>query len=354
MADRDRVETAPNVTSEALNASDVTFAAPGPAAPGPAVQGPAAQERTAQERTAQEGTAQEGTARERTAQRLLDSSARRWYDPELDIDWGAPLLPDAYCIPPHRVSLYGTPLWDRLSEPQRVLLSRHEAVSMASSGVWFELILLRLLARHLSTMDPTTAHVQYALTEIADECRHSIMFGRSISALGVRPYRPGRVPKLLSAVLVHTGHGPSMFGAILLAEEILDRMQREAMVDERLQPMVRMVNRIHVLEEARHVRFAREQLLREVAGRSKASMAYHRGVIANSALVVSRSLVHPQVYAAVGLDPRQARRAALGNPSYQATLAWAAERVVAFLREAGLVGWPGMPNWRRSYLLGGD
>ena len=287
-----------------------------------------------------------------TARRLLDSSARRWYDPELDIDWAAPLREDAYCIPPHRVSLYGTDLWDSLDEPRRVLLSRHEAASMASTGVWFELILLRMLTRHLAGMDPTTAHVQYALTEIGDECRHSVMFGRVIERLGVRPYGPRRRPRLFAGLLVHTGHGPSMYAAILLAEEILDRMQREAMTDERLQPLVRMVNRIHVLEEARHVRFAREELLREVARCPRAALPYHRWVVANAALVVSRSLVHPGVYGAVGLDPRQARRAALGNPHYQATLAWAAERVVAYLRDAGLVGWPGMPSWRRSYLLG--
>lgn len=286
-----------------------------------------------------------------TARRLLDSSARRWYDPELDIDWTAPLQAEAYCIPPHRVSLYGTDLWDELDEPRRVLLSRHEAASMASIGVWFELVLLRMLTRHLVRMDPTTARVQYALTEIADECRHSVMFGRVIERLGVRPYGPRRRARLLAGVLVHTGHGPSMYGAILLAEEILDRLQREAMADERLQPLVRMVNRIHVLEEARHVRFAREELLREVARCPRAALPYHRWVVANSALVVSRSLVHPGVYAAVGLDPRQARRTALGNPHYQATLAWAAERVVAFLRDAGLVGWPGTASWRRSYLL---
>jgi hypothetical protein len=292
------------------------------------------------------------TDRERTAQRLLGSSARRWYDPDVDIDWDAPLVEDAYCIPPHRVSLYGTPLWDGLTERQRVDLSRHEAASMASSGVWFEIILMRVLTRHLATLDPTSAHLQYGLTEIADECRHSVMFGRAIQRLGAGPYGPQRLPRMLSALMVHTAHGPSMYAAILLAEEILDRMQREAMVDERLQPLVRMVNRIHVLEEARHVRFAREELARAVATCSAPAMTYHRAVTGRAALVVSRSLVHPQVYAAVGLDPRTARRAALGNPHYQATLAWAAERVVAFLRENGLLGRAGSLFWRRSYLLG--
>jgi hypothetical protein len=289
--------------------------------------------------------------RERTAQRLLGSSARRWYDPEIDIDWDAPLREDAYCIPPHRVSLYGTELWDRLDERARMELSKHEAAAMASCGVAFEIILMRLLGRHLARQDPTTAHVQYALTEIADECRHSVMFGRAIRRLGVPAYPQPRRSRLLSTVMVHTAYGPSMYAAILLAEEILDRMQREAMADERVQPLVRMVNRIHVLEEARHVRFAREELLREVDRCSRPALRYHRWTTARSALVVSRSLVHPRVYAAVGLDPRTARRAAMANPHYQRTLAWAGERVVDFLRGAGMIGRPGLDLWKRSYLI---
>jgi hypothetical protein len=125
------------------------------------------------------------------------------------------------------------------------------------------------------------------------------------------------------------------------------------MADERLQPLVRMVNRIHVLEEARHVRFAREELLAATRRCSKAAMLYHQGVTAHAALVISRNLIHPDVYAAVGLEPRQARHAALGNPHYQAMLAWSAERIVGFFREAGLIGRIGRHYWQRSYLMGG-
>jgi hypothetical protein len=50
--------------------------------------------------------------------------------------------------------------------------------SVAGLGVWFETILMQLLVREYYRQDPTAAHAQYALTEIADECRHSVMFGR--------------------------------------------------------------------------------------------------------------------------------------------------------------------------------
>ena len=77
--------------------------------------------------------------------------------------------------------------------------------------------------------------------------------------------------------------GPAMWGAILLGEEVTDRIQREMVADESVQPLVRMVNRIHILEEARHIGFARAELARTAAGLSRAERAYHRGLLARVA-----------------------------------------------------------------------
>ncbi|GAA4037581.1 diiron oxygenase [Allokutzneria multivorans] len=290
--------------------------------------------------------------REKTAERLLNSSAKNSYDPNLDIDWEAPLVEGAYYTPPNRVSLYGTELWERLSEEQRIELSKHEVASVASNGIWFEMILMQLLIRHTYSMDPTSRHVQYALTEIADECRHSIMFARAVERLGCPAYGPQRTPHFLGRVLKTIGWGPSMFAGILIAEEILDRIQRESMADESVQPLVRMINRIHVLEEARHVRYAREEIVRGMEGLSKAELAVHRYQAGAMAYYVSRTLINPEVYRSVGIDPKVGRKAALTNPHFRETMRWSAERLVPFVDEVGLLGSPGMRLWRKSFFIG--
>ena len=71
---------------------------------------------------------------------------------------------------------------------------------------------------------------------------------------------------------------------------------------------------------------------------SRRQLAWHRMITAQTAFMVARTLVNPQVYVAVGLDPREARRAALANPHYRETMAWMGERVVGFLDEQGLIG----------------
>ncbi|WP_112271080.1 AurF N-oxygenase family protein [Lentzea terrae] len=290
--------------------------------------------------------------REKTAERLLKSSAEKFYDPEVDIDWSAPLVEGLFYIPEQRISLYGTPLYDSLTPQQRIELSKHELASIASVGLWFELLLMQMLVKVVYNTDPTSRHAQYALTEVADECRHSTMFARLVERIGCPPYGPTKHTHRLGKLLPTIGYGPAMYGSILVAEEILDRLQREAMNDETIQPIVRMVNRIHVLEEARHVRFAREELLRGMSELKRYELPYQKWLVGYVSMMITRTIINPAVYAAVGLDVREARRQALANPRFQETIRWSGERIMSFLDEAGLVGRPGMRSWRRSFLIG--
>lgn len=289
--------------------------------------------------------------RETTATRLLRSSAEHSYDPDVEIDWNAPLVSDGWFVPPERSSLWGTELWERMTPAQRIDLTRHEVASIASLGIWFETILMQLLIRDYYRQDPTAAHAQYALTEVADECRHSVMFGRMIAALDCPVYRLKPFDQRLGQWIGATASGPRMFAAILIAEEVLDALQREAAADERVQPLVRMVSRIHVVEEARHVQYARAELARQVRAASRTRIGFDRLVIARSAYLTGRALIHPDVYRAVGLDPAQGRRAAWANPYHRETLRTAGRKVVAYLDDLDLIGGPGMRLWQRSGLL---
>jgi P-aminobenzoate N-oxygenase AurF len=293
----------------------------------------------------------QGSDREKTAERLLNSSADKFYDPDVDIDWDAPLRDGMYYAPDHRISLYGTPLWDQLTPEQRVELGKHEVASVASNGIWFEVLLMQMLLKEVYRIDPTTRHAQYALTEIADECRHSTMFARAIEKVGAPAYGPPPILRQLGKLLPVIGYGPALYGSILIAEEILDRIQRESMADPNVQPLVRMVNRIHVLEEARHVTFARQEVVRGMSELKKWELPYQRLLISIVAFSITRTLINPRVYPAVGLDPKQAFEVAIKNPHHQATLRWSGERIMKFLDEVGLVGAPGMTWWRKAFLI---
>ena len=286
------------------------------------------------------------------AERLLSSSARHSYDPEVDIDWSAPVPTDKWGMQPERMSLYGTTLWEGLSEEQQIVLSAHEAASLASVGLWFEILLMQMMLRDLYDDEPTGAHMQYALTEVADECRHSTMFGKAIAHFGIPAYGPQPRIHRLGRLFNHLVRGPSAYASILVAEEMLDTWQREVIKDERIQPVTRMVSRIHVLEEARHMAFARDEVQRQMPGLSRRQLLWHQTVTAQTSFMVARALVNPEVYRSVGIDPALGRRTALGNPHYRDTMQWMGEKPLAFLREQGLLPKSQERVWRASLLLG--
>lgn len=287
----------------------------------------------------------------RTANRLLGSSSKNSYDPGLDIDWDAPIELDMKFMPYHRVSLYGTALWDRMTEEQRRELSRQELASVASTGLWFEVLLVQMLSRWAYHRDPQDPRTQYVLTEIGDETRHILMFARAIERLGAPTYRPARVIDRLAQLYQALANGPALFAPVLVAEEITDRLQRETVNDESVNPLVRMVNRIHVVEEARHVRFAREEVERQMAGIGPIAKVVANLVSALVAYFVAESLIHPDVYKHVGLDPKAAVKAARGNPNYAESRRWMGEKIMGFLQDQGMLTWYTKPIYAKAKLV---
>jgi hypothetical protein len=289
--------------------------------------------------------------REDTAQRLLRTSAKHSYDPAVEIDWDAPLAPDRYFIDPRRSSLYGTALWDRMSEQQRVDLTKHELASLYCMGIWFETILMQMLVRHVYDRPKGSAHARYAWTEIADECRHSVMFSRTAEKFGGAHYGPDWLVHQLGRLLKTTSNGTLSFAGAIYVEEILDAVQREQMTDELLQPIVQKVSWIHVVEEARHIRYAREETHRQWPRLGPLGRAYSRFILALVVYFSTSRLIDPKVYAAVGLDVDEAVAAAAANPHWRETKRFAARKVITFFNEVGLIAGPGKLLWRRAGLL---
>ncbi|MFH8613832.1 diiron oxygenase [Streptomyces sp. NPDC017979] len=289
--------------------------------------------------------------REQVALRLLESSAKHSFDPDRELDWDAPWEDGKWYWPPELVSLYDTPLWRRMSQEQRHELARHELASLCSLGIWFEVILMQLLVRHVYDKPVTSRHVRYALTEIADECRHSMMFARLIEQTGAPAYPVPRLYHNLARVLKTVSTTPGSFAAALLGEEILDWMQRLTFPDERMQPLVRGVTRIHVIEEARHVRYAREELRRQMVTAPRWERELTRVSSGEAACVFSVCFVSPMVYENVGLDRREAVAQARASGHRREVMRTGARRLTDFLDDVGVLRGPGRRLWRASGLL---
>lgn len=285
------------------------------------------------------------------AGRLINGSVRRSYEPAVAIDWDAPLVEGKYFLPKEVISLYGTAYWEELTEEQRIELSRQELANVLSVGLWFENILNRGLLLQLLREDPASPFAHYVLTEMGDECRHMTMFGKVIDRVGARPFRMRFADRVMASALPHFLRGSLLWVGALIGEEIFDAQQRRIMGDPELQPVVAQLMRIHVTEEARHIRFAREGVVHRMQDASR----LERFLVANlqgiGGPVMQRALVHKGIYHRAGLDADRALREARANPHHREMAVVGFAPLAAFLEENGLMGRVARRMWQRAGFL---
>ncbi|AZG46892.1 AurF N-oxygenase family protein [Gordonia insulae] len=289
--------------------------------------------------------------RDAIARRLIKGSVKRSYAPIVDLDWERDPEPDRYFLPPSVLSLAGTDLWDGLSTEQRIEVSRQEMANILSVGIWFENLLNRTLLARLMTADPASATTHYALTEMGDECRHMVMFGRAIEWAGARPFSMRLWERTVMALLPQALRGSLLWVAALVGEEIFDALQREMLDDPELQPLIARLMQVHVAEEARHIGFARDGIMRRkpVRGRWETFVAANGHAVAG--VLFQRLFTNPAMYTRAGLDGRAAARAARANPTFREAQVRGFASLAAFLEDAGLMSRVSRYGWRRGGFL---
>jgi hypothetical protein len=285
------------------------------------------------------------TALPRTATRsrqLVAASERTTLDPFREIDWTQPIDDSAFHLPPELLPLFGTGQWDAMSRTERIAYSRHETAALCGAGIWFENVLMQVVLRHLGEIPVTDPSHRYLLVEVADECRHSMMFGEYIRRADTPAYCPALSPRSLSDT-DGPGNRAVSYLLILAVEEMLDHTNRATMRDERVHPVSRSIARLHVLEEARHVSFAKTYLAEVVPTLDETD----RRLVADAApalvAVVAGLSVDPAVYEHLGIAGGY--EAARANPRHQAVVIAGLSKLTTFLDEIGIIDDEHRPAW---------
>ena len=250
------------------------------------------------------------------------------------------------------MSLYATPMWDEMTHEQQIDLSRQELVNTLSAGIWFENMLNQSLLRTLMHEDPTSRSTHYKLTELGDETRHMIMFGKAIERIGAKPVRPRRLQRIvINALPLVFQRGSMLWVAALLGEEIFDSLQRQMMDDPEMQPMIQRLMRIHVTEEARHIQFARDGARNRVTEMPRINKWFMANIHGVGGYFFRYLFTFTVPYARVGLDPHRARKIARASAHRREMHQVGFAPLAAFLTEIGLMGPIARRAWKRTNFL---
>jgi hypothetical protein len=199
--------------------------------------------------------------------------------------------------------------------------------------------------------DPTAKATHYELTELGDETRHMIMFGKAIERVGAKPVRPRLYQRIIINALPFAFRGSILWVAALIGEEIFDSLQRQMMDDTDLQPMVQRLMRIHVTEEARHIQFARDGLRKRSPNMRWVPKVFVANINGLGGYFFRYLFTNPVPYRRVGLDGRQARRIARTSAHRHEIQVIGFAPLAAFLEEVGLMGRMSRRMWRRTGFL---
>lgn len=233
-------------------------------------------------------------------------------------------------------------------------LSREEMASIFDAGVRFECSLLANFGLSITRRDDLTdPRVTYMLHEAGEETRHSRLFIRVIDQLEPTAKNPmnGVLFRVLDRLM--TGwmlrHDAAFMVMVLFGEEGPDLIQKLALEDPETDPFIKQVNHYHRAEEARHLSFARTVLgeLFAEAGWTERFVIRHLAPFAGSSLF--DSLVHPGVYATIGLPTWKTWNAARKTPERAALRHQVLQPVCDALVAAGAFR-GGRPTraWRRA------
>jgi hypothetical protein len=264
------------------------------------------------------------------SQQLVAASERTTLDPFRAVDWSLPIDDSAYHLPPELLPLYGTAAWDAMTDAERIAYSRHELAAVCGAAIWFENALMQVILRHLIEVPVTDPSHRYLLVEVADECRHSTMFGEFIRRAGTPAYGPTH-----PVIIDDMGRRAMSYLLTLTIEELLDHTNRVTMRDERVHPVSRQMAKLHVLEEARHVSFAKTYLAEVWPQLSDEEQRELAGVAPAMVAAVVELNLDPKVYETLGIDGGLEQ--ALANPAYRQVVIDGLAKLTGFLTEVGMI-----------------
>ncbi|GEM35209.1 membrane protein [Nocardia neocaledoniensis NBRC 108232] len=247
--------------------------------------------------------------------------------------------------------LYGTPTWTRMTEAEQRQLTRREVSHFLGVAIWLEVALQIVLLRRNHSVDPTRADVKFLFNECADESLHSLMFVAAIEQLGERHSPLDRLLVFIGWLFHTFAWGEVAYGIVLAGEEIFDVMQRDWSIDDRVAPAVRRSSHVHVVEESRHMSFARQKIRDQLRHVSAVRRHISAVLIAVGAHIIAKGLINKGIYRGLGLHWPAAKRDIDRNEHHRMMFRRATAPLLEFLDREGLLNTLARTIYRKSNLL---
>jgi hypothetical protein len=290
---------------------------------------------------------------------LSEKSVAKHFDAYDDIAWNDPRF-QIYLDDPRFEKtcddVLGRTDWYR-SQPAavRARIGLHHVAAQMKIGIDFEAVLARGLLEFTSTLPNGSPEFRYAYHEIIEEGQHSLMFQEFVNRSGLPVKGLDGLVGFTSRFVPGFGRSfPELFFLFVLGGETpIDHVQRTALTQPDLHPLLRRVMQIHVTEEARHICFAKAYLHEHVprlGALRRFQLAMRAPIILSQ---MARQMLAPPaaLVRTYGIPNSVVREAYIDNPEHHAQVVTGLEPIRSLCEELGLIA--GLPGalWRALGLL---
>lgn len=243
-------------------------------------------------------------------------------------------------MPPELISIFGTPLYDTLDDEQKKRLSLFEIGNFFSLVLQGERPLVQGLVHRLYLKSTSREITEYLHHFVDEENKHMVMFGEFCNRYIGKVYPEKKIS--IPREYAKGEEEVAFFCKVLVVEELGDYYNVTIARDERIDPLVRELNRVHHIDEARHLAFGRSYLAELFARYSSEwsteSLAGFRSWLVAYLQGSWGDYYNPSMYRDAGLpEAYEVRTMALGHPACAEHRRQASKRLVDYFVEIGLL-----------------
>jgi P-aminobenzoate N-oxygenase AurF len=274
------------------------------------------------------------------AVRLTKASRKKFWDVYNSITWPDQLVEGAWMMPPELISIHGTSAWDALDEAQRKTLSKYELGNFFSLVLQGERPLVAGLSDRLYSRSNNKNITEYLHHFLDEENKHMVMFGEFCHRYIGKVYPEKKIS--LPREYAKGEEEVAFFCKVMVVEELGDYYNLVIEKDERCDPLVREINRMHHVDEARHLAFGRlylaELFQQHSAKWTPEQLAGFRQWLVDYLRASWGDYYNPTMYRDAGLaDSYELRQMAMAHPAGVALRRAASAKLVTYFIKNGLL-----------------
>jgi len=243
-------------------------------------------------------------ATRRRLMRLYENAKRDQWNGTERLDWSIDVDPESELVPDAGIGIYGTPIWERLTDKERRKL-RHEAITWQLCQFLHGEQGALLATAQIVDSVPWYEAKQYGATQVMDEARHVEVYRRFIQEKLEHEYPVNRELKTLLDQILSDSRWDMKFLGMQIIVEGLALAAFGTIRDTATNPLLRDLTAAVMEDESRHVAYGVLSLREYYQDLDEKDRLEREDFVYEASVLMRDRISNREVWESMGLDPEE-------------------------------------------------